>query len=130
MAEIVGRGVAGQLRDTSLWLYAEAEAYARSRGIIIADTKFEFGRDRAGRLLLVDEALTPDSSRFWPADQYEPGRAQPSFDKQFVRDYLETLDWDKRPPAPPLPPEVAAATTARYLEAYRLLTGRSLESEV
>ncbi|MCA1615907.1 MAG: phosphoribosylaminoimidazolesuccinocarboxamide synthase [Acidobacteria bacterium] len=126
MAEIVGRETTERLRETALRLYAEAELYARARGIIIADTKFEFGRDRAGRIILIDEALTPDSSRFWPADAYSPGRPQPSFDKQFVRDYLETLDWDKRPPAPPLPPEVAAATTARYLEAHRLLTGGEL----
>jgi len=126
MREIVGAEVTEHLRDTALALYREAERYARSRGIIIADTKFEFGLDGDGRILLVDEALTPDSSRFWPADLYEPGRSQPSFDKQFVRDYLETLRWDKRPPAPPLPPEVAAATTARYLEAYRLLTGKEL----
>ena len=130
MAEIVGAEATGRLRDTALALYREAEAYARSRGIIIADTKFEFGRDRDGRILLIDEALTPDSSRFWPADRYQPGRPQASFDKQFVRDYLETLDWDKRPPAPPLPPDVAAATTERYLEAFRLLTGKSLESGV
>ncbi|HYE16231.1 MAG TPA: phosphoribosylaminoimidazolesuccinocarboxamide synthase [Pyrinomonadaceae bacterium] len=126
MGEIVGAEVTAQLRDTSLALYREAEAYARERGIIIADTKFEFGRDSEGRVILIDEALTPDSSRFWPADGYNPGGPQPSFDKQFVRDYLETLAWDKRPPAPPLPPEVARATTARYLEAYRLLTGREL----
>jgi phosphoribosylaminoimidazole-succinocarboxamide synthase len=126
MREIVGAEVTGRLRDTALALYREAERYARSRGIIIADTKFEFGRAADGRILLIDEALTPDSSRFWPADKYEPGRPQPSFDKQFVRDYLETLSWDKRPPAPPLPPDVAAATTARYLEAYRLLTGEEL----
>jgi phosphoribosylaminoimidazole-succinocarboxamide synthase len=126
MEEIVGAEATTYLRDTSLALYRDAEAYARERGIIIADTKFEFGRDGEGRVLLVDEALTPDSSRFWPADRYAPGGPQPSFDKQFVRDYLETLPWDKRPPAPPLPPEVAAATTARYLEAYRLLTGKEL----
>ncbi|HEX8458511.1 MAG TPA: phosphoribosylaminoimidazolesuccinocarboxamide synthase [Pyrinomonadaceae bacterium] len=126
MAEIVGADVTAQLRNLSLSLYAEAEAYARARGIIIADTKFEFGLDEAGRIILIDEALTPDSSRFWPLDKYEPGRAQASFDKQFVRDYLETLGWDKRPPAPPLPTEVAAATTARYMEAYRLLTGSEL----
>ena len=130
MSEIVGREATEQLRDTSLRLYAEAEAFARSRGIIIADTKFEFGRDREGRIILIDEVLTPDSSRFWPLDEYRAGGPQPSFDKQYVRDYLETLDWDKRPPAPPLPSEVAAATTARYLEAYRLLTGGSLESGV
>ncbi|HEV2914652.1 MAG TPA: phosphoribosylaminoimidazolesuccinocarboxamide synthase [Pyrinomonadaceae bacterium] len=126
MSAIIGAQMTHFLRDTSLRLYAEASAYARGRGIIIADTKFEFGRDAEGRILLVDEALTPDSSRFWPADKYAPGRSQPSFDKQFVRDYLETLRWDKRPPAPPLPPEVAAATTSRYLEAYRLLTGSEL----
>ncbi|HYY55801.1 MAG TPA: phosphoribosylaminoimidazolesuccinocarboxamide synthase [Pyrinomonadaceae bacterium] len=126
MDDIVGADVTRFLRDTSLRLYTEASAYARGRGIIIADTKFEFGRDADGRILLIDEALTPDSSRFWPADKYAPGGPQPSFDKQFVRDYLETLSWDKRPPAPPLPPGVAAATTARYLEAYRLLTGKEL----
>ncbi|HEX3561044.1 MAG TPA: phosphoribosylaminoimidazolesuccinocarboxamide synthase [Pyrinomonadaceae bacterium] len=126
MSQIVGAKVTEHLRDTTLALYREAETYARSRGIIIADTKFEFGRGRDGRVLLVDEALTPDSSRFWPADAYAPGGPQPSFDKQFVRDYLETLPWDKRPPAPPLPPEVAAATTGRYLEAYRMLTGEEL----
>jgi phosphoribosylaminoimidazole-succinocarboxamide synthase len=130
MREIVGDEVTEHLRDTTLRLYAEAERYALTRGIIIADTKFEFGRDREGRIVLIDEALTPDSSRFWSVETYEPGRAQASFDKQFVRDYLETLDWDKRPPAPPLPTEVAAATTARYLEAYRLLTGESLKSGV
>jgi phosphoribosylaminoimidazole-succinocarboxamide synthase len=126
MTEIVGAETTVKLRATSLALYAEAETYARARGIIIADTKFEFGLDTEGRIILIDEALTPDSSRFWPLEEYEPGRAQVSFDKQFVRDYLETLEWDKRPPAPPLPPEVAAATTARYLEAYRLLTGSEL----
>jgi phosphoribosylaminoimidazole-succinocarboxamide synthase len=126
MRSLVGADVTETLRDTSLRLYKEASDYARSRGIIIADTKFEFGRDREGRILLIDEALTPDSSRFWPADKYEPGHTQPSFDKQFVRDYLESLDWDKHPPAPPLPPEIAQATTARYLEAYRLLTGSEL----
>ncbi len=126
MSEIVGAETTAGLRATALALYGEAEAYARGRGIIIADTKFEFGRDREGRTLLIDEALTPDSSRFWPLDTYEPGRAQSSFDKQFVRDYLEGLTWDKRPPAPPLPPEVAEATTARYLQAYKQLTGSEL----
>lgn len=126
MCEIVGAETTARLRATSLTLYAEAEAYARARGIIIADTKFEFGLDAEGQIILIDEALTPDSSRFWPLDKYEAGRPQASFDKQFVRDYLETLEWDKRPPAPPLPTEVAAATTARYLEAYRLLTGSEL----
>jgi phosphoribosylaminoimidazole-succinocarboxamide synthase len=126
MSEIIGAEVTNALRDISLRLYTEASEYARTRGIIIADTKFEFGRDKDGSIILIDEVLTPDSSRFWPADQYEPGKSQPSFDKQFVRDYLETLDWNKQPPAPSLPPEIAQATTERYLEAYRLLAGRSL----
>jgi phosphoribosylaminoimidazole-succinocarboxamide synthase len=126
VSEIVGAGTAGFLRDTSLHLYNEASDYARSRGIIIADTKFEFGRDDHNQIILVDEALTPDSSRFWPNDEYKPGKSQPSFDKQFVRDYLETLSWDKKPPAPEIPPHIAAATTARYLEAHRLLTGSAL----
>jgi phosphoribosylaminoimidazole-succinocarboxamide synthase len=126
MSEILGEEVTGILRDISLRVYSEASEYARTRGIIIADTKFEFGRDKDGRIILIDEVLTPDSSRFWPADQYAPGKSQPSFDKQFVRDYLETLDWNKQPPAPPLPPEIAQATTERYLEAYRLLAGKSL----
>lgn len=130
MTEIIGDEVTGNLRDISLRLYREASDYARTKGIIIADTKFEFGRDKDGTIILIDEVLTPDSSRFWPADQYEPGKSQPSFDKQFVRDYLETLDWNKQPPAPPLPTEIAQATTERYLEAYRLLAGRSLESGV
>lgn len=124
--EILGDEVTAFLSQTSLQLYREAREYARSRNIIIADTKFEFGRDTSGQIILVDEALTPDSSRFWPLEGYTPGRSQPSFDKQFVRDYLEQLDWDKRPPAPAIPADVAAATTARYLEAHRLLTGDSL----
>ncbi|HEY6233235.1 MAG TPA: phosphoribosylaminoimidazolesuccinocarboxamide synthase [Pyrinomonadaceae bacterium] len=124
--EQLGPDTANYLRDISLDLYKEARNYARSRGIIIADTKFEFGRDQNGQIILVDEALTPDSSRFWPAENYSPGKSQASFDKQFVRDYLETLAWDKQPPAPPLPAEVAAATTARDLEGYRLLTGEEL----
>jgi phosphoribosylaminoimidazole-succinocarboxamide synthase len=124
--DLIGAEQTALLRDTSLRLYTEAHNYARERDIIIADTKFEFGLDQNGELMLVDEVLTPDSSRFWPADSYEPGRSQPSFDKQFVRDYLETLDWDKQPPAPAIPDEVAKATTARYLEAYRLLTGKEL----
>jgi phosphoribosylaminoimidazole-succinocarboxamide synthase len=126
MRDILGAEVTQTLRDASLRLYQEASDYALTRGIIIADTKFEFGRDKEGRIILIDEVLTPDSSRFWPADEYEPGKSQPSFDKQFVRDYLETLTWDKQPPAPPLPTDVAEATTARYLEAYRLLTGKEL----
>lgn len=126
MANIVGSEVTGYLRDLSLRLYREAAEYARARGIIIADTKFEFGRDRDGRIILIDEALTPDSSRFWPAGDYAAGKSQPSFDKQYVRDYLEGLAWNKQPPAPALPPEIAAATTARYLEAYELVVGEKL----
>jgi phosphoribosylaminoimidazole-succinocarboxamide synthase len=124
-AGIVGADIAEQARAASLKLYRFARDYARKRGIIIADTKFEFGM-LGGQLILIDEVLTPDSSRFWPADQYQPGKAQPSFDKQFVRDYLETLDWNKTPPAPALPAEVVARTQAKYLEAYERLTGRKL----
>lgn len=124
--EIIGTDKVDKLRRLSLQIYAEAAEYALSRGIIIADTKFEFGIDAEGRILLIDEVLTPDSSRFWSAESYSPGKAQASFDKQFVREYLETLDWDKKPPAPPLPVDVAQATTARYLDAYRILTGREL----
>jgi len=124
-AEIVGAEVAEQARAASVKLYRFARDYARRRGIIIADTKFEFGL-LDGKLILIDEVLTPDSSRFWPADQYQPGKAQPSFDKQFVRDYLETLDWDKTPPAPALPPDVVARTQAKYLDAYERLTGSKL----
>ena len=126
MAEIVGEEVTSLLRDISLRIYKEASDYARERGIIIADTKFEFGRAGDGQAILIDEVLTPDSSRFWPADSYAVGQGQASFDKQYVRDYLETLDWNKQPPAPDLPPEVAKATTARYLEAYELLVGEPL----
>ncbi len=124
--EILGDEITEFLRDTSLGLYREARDYALGRGIIIADTKFEFGRDQDGKVILVDEALTPDSSRFWPHESYSPGKSQPSFDKQFVRDYLDTLNWGKQPPAPAIPPEIAEATTARYLEAYKLITGRDL----
>ena len=119
---LIGRGLAEQVRATALALYAFAVEHALARGIIIADTKFEFGVDEAGRLTLIDEALTPDSSRFWPADTYRPGSSPPSFDKQYVRDYLETLDWPKRPPAPKLPPEVIARTSEKYAEALRRLT--------
>jgi phosphoribosylaminoimidazole-succinocarboxamide synthase len=124
--ELLGEETTVFLRETSLRLYREAREYARGRGIIIADTKFEFGRGRDGQIILIDEALTPDSSRFWPLDSYMPGKSQQSFDKQFVRDYLETLSWDKKPPAPPIPSDIAEATTARYLEAYKLITGRDL----
>jgi len=126
MADIVGNESTEFLRDVSLRIYQEASDYARSREIIIADTKFEFGRDRDGRIIMIDEVLTPDSSRFWPMNDYEVGKSQASFDKQYVRDYLESVKWDKQPPAPTLPPEVAAATTARYLEAYELLVGEKL----
>jgi len=124
-AKIVGEDIACQARDASLRIYSFARDYARKRGIIIADTKFEFGLFN-DELILIDEVMTPDSSRFWPADQYQPGKGQPSYDKQFVRDYLETLDWNKTPPAPPLPPEVVAKTQAKYLEAYERLTGKPL----
>lgn len=124
---ILGSETAALLKSTSLKLYSRAAEYALSKGIIIADTKFEFGTDGDGNILLIDEALTPDSSRFWDAASYEPGHAQASFDKQFVREYLETLDWDKTPPAPPLPPEIAQATSQRYLDAYKLLTGKELD---
>jgi phosphoribosylaminoimidazole-succinocarboxamide synthase len=124
MSRSLGSELTNELEAVSLRLYGEAATYAESRGIIICDTKFEFGL-RDGRLLLVDEALTPDSSRFWPRHAYAPGKPVSSFDKQFVRDYLETLDWDKRPPAPTLPPEVVEATSAKYLEAFRLITGHT-----
>jgi phosphoribosylaminoimidazole-succinocarboxamide synthase len=123
--QIVGKQVADQVRGASLKIYNFARDYARKRGIIIADTKFEFGL-LDGQLLLIDEVLTPDSSRFWPAVDYQPGKGQPSFDKQFVRDYLETLDWDKTPPGPVLPAEVVTKTQGKYLEAYERLTGRKL----
>jgi len=123
--KIVGEELATQARDLSLKIYRAGRDYARERGIIIADTKFEFGVFE-GKLILIDEVLTPDSSRFWPADQYAAGRGQPSFDKQFVRDYLETLTWDKTPPGPELPPEVIEKTSAKYLEAYARLTGKAL----
>ena len=119
---LIGRGLAEQVRATALALYAFAVEHALQRGIIIADTKFEFGVDAAGHLTLIDEVLTPDSSRFWPADTYQPGTSPPSFDKQYVRDYLETLDWPKRPPGPKLPPEIIARTSEKYAEALRRLT--------
>jgi phosphoribosylaminoimidazole-succinocarboxamide synthase len=123
--KIVGADLGTQARDLSLKIYKAGRDYARQRGIIIADTKFEFGLCD-GQLLLIDEVMTPDSSRFWPAEQYAPGKGQPSFDKQFVRDYLETLDWNKTPPGPVLPPDVVAKTAAKYLEAYERLTGKKL----
>ena len=126
MTRIVGPELSHQLRDISLNVYRKAAEYARQKGILIADTKFEFGRTAKG-ITLADEVLTPDSSRFWPADNYRPGQAQSSFDKQYVRDYLEEIRWDKRPPAPALPAEVARRTSEKYLEAYRQLTGRELD---
>ena len=121
--ELLGAELAAQVRDASLKLYIEAADFARSRGIIIADTKFEFGLDEQGVLHLIDEVLTPDSSRFWPVDQYQVGISPPSFDKQFVRDYLESLDWNKQPPAPHLPADVIARTAKKYREAEQRLTG-------
>jgi len=126
MSEIVGSDLATQLRDLTLQIYRRAADYASSRGIIIADTKFEFGLYE-GRVLWIDEALTPDSSRFWPADQYTVGKNPPSFDKQFVRDWLESTGWNKTPPAPELPPDVVAKTREKYIAAYRQLTGREPE---
>ncbi len=124
--KMIGETLAARVRDVSVRLYREAADYAKERGIIIADTKFEFGTDDKGNLVLIDEALTADSSRFWPADDYRPGSSPPSFDKQYVRDYLETLEWNKAPPAPRLPPEVIAKTSEKYREALYRLTGRRL----
>ena len=121
---LIGSELAGRVRDASIALYEAGAAYALERGIIIADTKFEFGL-YDGELTLIDEALTPDSSRFWPVDGYEPGRSQPSFDKQFVRDYLETLSWDKTPPGPTLPSDVVARTVEKYVEAFERLRGEA-----
>jgi phosphoribosylaminoimidazole-succinocarboxamide synthase len=126
MCDIVGTETASTLRDLTLRVYKKAADYARQRGIIIADTKFEFGRTGEG-ITLADEVLTPDSSRFWPADKYEPGRAQASYDKQYVRDYLEQIRWTKQPPAPALPPEVAQHTSEKYLDAYRQITRKKLD---
>jgi len=126
MAKLAGPELSRELRDLSLRIYSKAADYARQRGIIIADTKFEFGRTPQG-ITLADEVLTPDSSRFWPADKYQPGRSQESFDKQYVRNYLEEIGWNKTPPAPALPAEVARKTSEKYLEAYHRLTGRELD---
>jgi phosphoribosylaminoimidazole-succinocarboxamide synthase len=127
-AELVGQERFVEVERVSLELYRFASEYASARGILLADTKFEFGLDEQGRLVLGDEAFTPDSSRFWPADEYEAGRAQPSFDKQFVRDYCETLGWDKTPPGPDLPDDVVAGTRARYVEAFERLTGLDFDA--
>jgi phosphoribosylaminoimidazole-succinocarboxamide synthase len=126
MVRLVGAEASEQLRDLTLKVYKKASDYARTKGIIIADTKFEFGRTSRG-ITLADEVLTPDSSRFWPADKYRPGQAQDSYDKQYVRDYLEEIRWNKQPPAPALPVEVARKTSEKYLEAYEQLTGRKLD---
>ena len=126
VVEIIGPELAEQIRDLSLQIYNRARESALEKGIILCDTKFEFGME-GSRLLLIDEVLTPDSSRFWPVDEYEPGKSQPSFDKQFIRDFLETLDWDKNPPGPELPRAIVEATSQRYLEAYRRLTGKELD---
>jgi phosphoribosylaminoimidazole-succinocarboxamide synthase len=126
MAKIVGARLSEQLRDLSLRVYKKSADYARARGIILADTKLEFGRTEAG-IILADEVLTPDSSRFWPADKYQPGKSQDSFDKQYVRDYLEQIRWNKQPPAPALPSEVAERSSEKYMQAFRQLTGRELD---
>lgn len=128
MTGLIGEEAARTLRETTLALYREAAAYAAGRGILLADTKFEFGRDAEGRILLIDEALTPDSSRYWPLAGYRPGISPPSFDKQFVRDYLESIPWNKTPPAPPLPEEIIARTSRKYIEAYELITGETLDA--
>ena len=121
----IGKDIATKLKDTSIALYKKASKYAESKGIIIADTKFEFGKV-GDEIILIDEVLTPDSSRFWPKDEYLPGKSQPSFDKQFVRDYLQTLNWDKRPPGPELPEEIVNKTTEKYLRALKMITGEEL----
>ena len=125
-AKVIGDAKAAKIRDLSLAVYSAARDYARTRGIMIADTKFEFGELPDGTIILIDEVLTPDSSRFWPADQYAPGRGQPSFDKQDLRDYLESLSWNKQPPPPPLPAEVILQTREKYLDVYRRLVGKDL----
>jgi phosphoribosylaminoimidazole-succinocarboxamide synthase len=122
----LGKDLANKIKEKSIAIYKKASDYARTRGIIIADTKFEFGIDK-NDAIIIDEVLTPDSSRFWPEDQYKPGKSPPSFDKQFVRDYLETLNWNKTPPAPVLPKEIIEKTTQKYLEAYRRLTDKELQ---
>ena len=127
-AELIGdRELAERVRDVSIAVYEQAAEHARSRGIILADTKFELGLDEHGELTLGDEVCTPDSSRFWPADRYEPGRGQPSFDKQFVRDWASSTGWDRTPPAPAIPADIVAKTRAKYVEAYELITGEPLE---
>ena len=126
---LVGEELMAQLRDKSIAVYNRACDYATDRGILLADTKFEWGRDAEGNLILIDEVLTPDSSRFWPADGYKPGKDQPSFDKQFVRDYLDKIKFDRTPPAPPLPTEIVQKTREKYIDAYTMLTGRKFPWE-
>jgi phosphoribosylaminoimidazole-succinocarboxamide synthase len=128
VALVGDRGIAERLRELSIAVYSAAADHARERGIILADTKFEFGLDASGQLVLADEVCTPDSSRFWPADQYDPGRSQPSFDKQFVRDWASGTGWDRTPPAPPIPDEVVARTREKYIEAYERITGEPFDS--
>jgi phosphoribosylaminoimidazole-succinocarboxamide synthase len=127
--ELAGRETMDRLRDASLELYTRGQDYAADKGIILADTKFEFGRDADGTLMLIDEVLTPDSSRFWPADTYKPGKSQPSFDKQFVRDYLDKIDFDRTPPGPVLPAEIVQKTREKYIDAYKRLTGQKFPWE-
>ncbi|MCF6158148.1 MAG: phosphoribosylaminoimidazolesuccinocarboxamide synthase [wastewater metagenome] len=126
VVDLIGKERAGELKEKSMKVYLRASEYARDKGIIICDTKFEWGITEDNRILLVDEILTPDSSRFWPLEDYKPGKSQPSYDKQFIRDYLECVRWDKNPPAPKLPPEIIQKTSEKYLEAYKVLTGKSL----
>jgi len=126
MVELIGQKDADELKSRTLKIYQRAHKYALAKGIILCDTKMEWGRDANGEIILADELLTPDSSRFWPADSYAPGKGQPSFDKQFVRDYLNSIGWDKKPPAPKLPTEIITKTSEKYLEAYKKLTGKSL----
>ena len=128
-AELIGdRGVAERLRELSIAVYSAARDHARERGIILADTKFEFGLDSSGQLVLADEVCTPDSSRFWPADEYEPGRGQPSFDKQYVRDWASGTGWDRNPPAPAIPDDVVERTREKYVEAYERITGEPFDA--
>ena len=127
--DLIGQDLARQIRDISITIYKESAAYAYDRGIVIADTKFEFGQDASGKIFLIDEVLTPDSSRFWPVESYQPGSSPVSFDKQYVRDYLETLDWNKKAPGPALPPEVVGKTVEKYREALRMLTAKHNQAQ-
>lgn len=126
VVDMIGKEHAGKLKEKSMRVYLKASEYARGKGIIICDTKFEWGITEDNKVILIDEALTPDSSRFWPLDGYKPGKPQPSYDKQFIRDYLESIQWDKNPPAPTLPPEIIQKTSEKYLNAYKVITGKNL----